>query len=39
MALFLKTRNAIQCRSHHQKQIEKYKNISKILAAFKENFT
>jgi len=31
MSTFIETRNAIQCRSHHQKQLDKLKNISKII--------
>jgi hypothetical protein len=38
MSLFLGTRNSIQCRSHHQKQLDKLKNISKIIEVFKKNF-
>lgn len=36
MSTFIGTRNAIQCRSHHQKQLERYKNISKTIQVFKK---
>jgi hypothetical protein len=38
MSLFLETRNAIQCRSHHQKQLNKFKNITKIVRKFKKMY-
>lgn len=38
MADFIVTRNALQCRSHHQKLEEKYTHASKIVNLFKPSF-
>ena len=38
MARFISTRNALQCRSHHQKLEEKYVSAPKIIAVFKTAF-
>ena len=38
MSSFIQTRNALQCRSHHQKLEEKYIRTSKIVATFKPYF-
>lgn len=38
MADFLVTRNALQCRSHHQKLEEKYNHAPKIVNVFKPSF-
>ena len=35
MATFVKTREAEQCRSHHQKMEKKYKYFSKILMSLR----
>lgn len=38
MANFINTRNALQCRSHHQKLEEKYRHIPTIINIFKPFF-
>jgi len=38
MANFIGTRNALQCRSHHQKLEEKYIHTTKIINIFKPSF-
>jgi hypothetical protein len=38
MADFVSTRNALQCRSHHQKLEEKYTHAIKIVNLFKQHF-
>ena len=38
MSAFISTRNALQCRSHHQKLEEKYVNINKIIFLYKNTF-
>jgi hypothetical protein len=38
MADFIVTRNALQCRSHHQKLEEKYTHAPKIVNLFKPTF-
>lgn len=38
MARFIVTRNALQCRSHHQKLEEKYTHINKIINLYKTAF-
>jgi hypothetical protein len=38
MASFIVTRNALQCRSHHQKLEEKYIHATKIINVFKPSF-
>ncbi len=38
MARFIITRNALQCRSHHQKLEEKYTHINKIINLYKTSF-
>lgn len=38
MSLFIATRNSLQCRSHHQKLIEKLGEIKAIVLAFKKYF-
>ncbi len=35
MALYIKTRNPIQCRSHHQKLLKYYKTIEGIIKHLK----
>lgn len=35
MATFVETREAEQCRSHHQKMEKKYKHFSKILMSLR----
>jgi hypothetical protein len=37
MSQFIKSRNEIQCRSHHQKLIEKYRDFKKIISSFKNH--
>ena len=36
MASFIGTRNSLQCRSHHQKLLEKYGEIKTIILNFKK---
>jgi hypothetical protein len=38
MSNFIATRNALQCRSHHQKLEEKYTHVNKIIALYKNYF-
>jgi hypothetical protein len=38
MAKFIRTRNSLQCRSHHQKLSEKYSHPNKIVLTFKNSF-
>jgi len=38
MALFVTSRNSLQCRSHHQKLLEKLGEIKAIIKAFKKYF-
>jgi hypothetical protein len=38
MSRFISTRNALQCRSHHQKLEEKYNQINKIINLYKGAF-
>lgn len=38
MSHFIATRNSLQCRSHHQKLIEKLGEIKAIILAFKKYF-
>lgn len=38
MSHFIATRNSLQCRSHHQKLIEKLGEIKAIIIAFKKYF-
>jgi hypothetical protein len=38
MALFVNSRNSLQCRSHHQKLLEKLGEIKIIIKAFKKYF-
>lgn len=38
MSNFIVTRNALQCRSHHQKLEEKYTHVNKIIALYKNYF-
>ena len=35
MAEFIKTRNALQCRSHYQKLMQKHKYTKKIISEYK----
>ncbi len=35
MSKYIPTRTPIQCRSHHQKLIAKYRNFKKIITSFK----
>lgn len=37
MSGFIKSRNALQCRSHHQKLEERYCYANKIISAFKHH--
>lgn len=37
MAAIVKTRSSRQCKSHHQKLIQKFKNIDKILSKLTES--
>jgi hypothetical protein len=37
MSNFIKTRTAVQCRSHHQKLESKYKYPNRIISSYKEN--
>ena len=36
MSRWIKTRTSLQCRSHHQKAIEKYKDVKRVIAGEKE---
>ncbi len=36
MSRWIKTRTSLQCRSHHQKAIEKYKDLKRVIYCSKE---
>jgi len=36
MSRWVKTRTSLQCRSHHQKAIEKYKDLKRVILYSKE---
>ena len=36
MSIFVKTRDAIQCRSHHMKQLKTFRNLKSIIKNFKK---
>jgi len=38
MALFIGTREAEQCRSHHQKMEKKYRSFYKIIGVLRDTF-